>query len=134
MTFKFNASEVDGACKKMSGYIKPGNSYILQINRAKDKRSLNQNRYYWGVIVSLFSQATGLTSNESHQELSSMFLMYERSGKNFTKSTTELDTKQFEDYTEQCRVFMWHELNVHVPLPNELTEEFLIQLQNIYNY
>lgn len=134
MTFKFSASELDAASKKLSGYIKPGNSYILQVNRSKAKRSLNQNRYYWGVIVTLFSQATGYTSNEAHQTLAGYFLKYEKDGKQFVRSTTDLDTKQFEDYAEQCRVFMWQELNVHVPLPNELTEEFLVQMENIYNY
>lgn len=134
MTFKFSASELESVTKKLSGYVKPGNSYVLQINRSKAKRSLNQNRYYWGVVISLFSQATGYSSNEAHQTLANMFLRYDKQDKQFVRSTTELDTKGFEDYTEQCRVFMWHELNVHVPLPNELTEEFLIQMQNIYNY
>lgn len=134
MTFKFSASEMESTVKKLSGYIKPGNSYVIQINRSKAKRSLNQNKYYWGVIVTLLSQATGYSSNEAHQTLAGMFLRYEKQGKQFVRSTTELDTKGFEDYAEQCRVFMWHELNVHVPLPNELTEEFLIQMDNIYNY
>lgn len=134
MTHKFSASEMDVAFKKLREYVKGGNSYILQINRAKAKRSLPQNKYYWGVVVTLFSQTTGYSSNEAHQTLAGYFLKYEKDGKWFIRSTTDLDTKGFEDYAEQCRVFMWQELNVHVPLPNELTEEFLIQMQNIYQY
>jgi hypothetical protein len=134
MTIKFSASDLESICRKLSGYVKPGNSYVLQINRSKAKRSLNQNRYYWGVIITLFSQSTGYSANEAHQTLACQFLRYDKDGKQFVKSTTELDTKGFENYAEQCRQFMWHELNVHVPLPNELTEEFLIQLDNIYNY
>lgn len=134
MTIKFRTSEIESAARKMIEYVKPGNSYVLQINRSKAKRSLNQNKYYWGVIVTLFSQSTGYSSNEAHQTLAGMFLRYEKQGKHFVRSTTELDTKGFEDYQEQCRLFMWHELNVRVPLPNEVTEEFLIQMQNIYNY
>lgn len=134
MTIKFNTSEIESAARRMIQYVKPGNSYILQINRAKAKRSLNQNKYYWGVIVRLFSQATGYTSNEAHQTLAGYFLKYQKDKKWFVKSTTELDTKEFEGYAEQCRVFMWQELNVHVPLPNDLTEEFIVQMENIYNY
>lgn len=134
MTLKFNASEIDSTARKVKDYLKPGNSYVLQINRSKAKRSLNQNRYYWGVIVTLFSQATGYTANEAHQSLAGMFLKYEKDGKQFVRSTTELDTTEFENYAESCRLFMWHEMSVHVPLPNDLTEEFLIQMQNIYSY
>jgi hypothetical protein len=134
MTFKFSHSEFEGACKKLLGYIKPGNSYVIEIHRAASKRSLNQNRYYWGVIIDLFAQNTGYTKDESHQELATLFLSYESHGKKWVRSTTSLDTKEFEDYTEKCRTWMNDMLGIHVPLPNEVTEEFLMQMKNIYHY
>jgi hypothetical protein len=134
MTFKFSHSEFEGACKKLLGYIKPGNSYVVEIQRAASKRSLNQNRYYWGVVVDLFAQNTGYTKEESHQELASLFLAYEAHGKRFARSTTTLTTLEFEQYTEKCRMWMQENLGIHVPLPNEVTEEFLMQMKNIYNY
>lgn len=134
MTFKFSHSEFDGACKKLLGYIKPNNSYVVEIHRAASKRSLNQNRYYWGVVVDLFAQNTGYTKEESHQELAGMFLAYEAHGKRFARSTTTLNTLEFEQYTEKCRIWMQENLGIHVPLPNEVTEEFLMQMKNIYNY
>lgn len=134
MIFKFSHSEFEGACKRLLGYIKPGNSYIIEIQWAKSKRSLNQNSYYWGVIIDLFAQNTGYSKDESHQELTSMFLKYEAHGKPFVRSTTSLDTKEFEDYAEKCRVWMNDMLGIHVPLPNEVTEEFLMQMKNIYSY
>lgn len=134
MTFKFSASEFVAAAKRLHDYVMPGNSYVVEIHRSKGKRSLSQNKYYWGVVISLFSQQTGYTSNEAHQELAGRFLKYESKRKWFVKSTTELDTAGFEGYLEQCRLFMWHELQVHVPLPNEVTEDFAVQMSNIYSY
>lgn len=134
MIFKFSCSEFDGACRKIAGYIKPGNSYTVEIVKSKQKRSLNQNKYYWGVIIDLFAQTTGYSKEESHQELAAMFLGYEAHGKKFVKSTTKLNTKEFEDYAELCRVWMNENLGIHVPLPNEVNEEFLMQMRNIYNY
>lgn len=134
MKLKFSTSEADAVYRKIGAYIRPGTSYVLEVVRSKAKRSLPQNKYYWGVIVALFSQQTGYTSNEAHQTLASYHLKYARNGKAFVKSTTELNTFEFEQYLEKCRLFMWHELNLHVPLPNELTEDFLIQIDNIYNY
>lgn len=134
MKAKFNASDVDGICRKLTGYVKPGNSYILEIKKSVKHRSLPQNKYYWGVVICLFSQATGYTSEEAHQTLAGYHLKYEKDGKYFITSTTKLDTLSFDQYLEKCRLFMWHELSIHVPLPNEVTDDFIIQMDNIYNY
>ena len=134
MTIKFKTSELSGAMARVNQYVKPDCSYVLDLHKSKSKRSLNQNKYYWGVIISLFSQATGYTANEAHQELANIHLKYDKGGKMFTRSTAELSTIEFENYAEQCRLFMWHELNIQVPLPNEIDEQFLVQMQNIYNY
>lgn len=134
MVFKFNASEVDTAFDKIKNYLKPGNAYMVEIQRAKAKRSLNQNRYYWGVIVSIISQGTGYSSDEMHQLLASMFLGYEKNGKYFVKSTTKLDTGEAEKYFEKCRNWAMEEFDLHIPLPNEITEEMYMQLKNIYQY
>jgi hypothetical protein len=134
MKVKFNASEIESAVRKLSSYVKHGNAYIMEIKKAVKHRSLPQNKYYWGVVITLFSQSTGYSADEAHQTLAGIHLKYEKDGKWFAKSTTKLNTLEFETYLEQCRVFMWHELNVHVPLPNELSDEFLITLDNIYNY
>jgi hypothetical protein len=134
MKLKFNASETDTIVKKVSNYTKPGNAYILEIKKAVKHRSLNQNRFYWGVVIPLFSQQSGYTKEEAHQTLSEIHLKYERGGRSFVRSTTSLSTIEFEQYVEQCRVFMWHEMNIRVPLPNEISDEFLITLDNIYNY
>lgn len=134
MTFKFNAPDLEKALARISKYVMGDAAYIVEIKRAKDKRSLNQNRYYWGIIVGLVSQTTGYSPSEAHQELGKMFLRYHRDGKDFIRSTTDLDTLEAEKFFEECRLWAWHELNIHIPLPNELTEEMYMQLNNIYNY
>lgn len=134
MKVKFNASDVETVSRKISSYVKPGNSYVMELKKSLSKRSLNQNRYYFGVVIALFSQSTGYSSEEAHQSLAKLHLKYEKDGHQFTKSTTKLDTLEFEQYLEKCRLFMWHEFEIHVPLPNEVTEDFMIQMENIYHY
>lgn len=134
MIFKFSPSEIDQACAKIRNYAKGDASYVIEIHRAKDKRSLNQNRYYWGIVVGLISQTTGYTPSEAHQELGKMFLQYTKENRVFIRSTTDLNTAEAEKYFEDCRLWAWHELNIKIPLPNELTEEMYMQLQNIYKY
>lgn len=139
MKAKFSTSELNSIFKQIEKYCKIGNSYVMELSKSKSKRSLSQNSYYWGVVIALFSQSTGYTSNESHQYLAGLHLSYikeriDQSALTFVKSTTELDTLSFEQYIDQCRLFMWHELNIHVPLPNQIDEDFLIQMSNIYSY
>ncbi|HEY9874610.1 MAG TPA: hypothetical protein V6D12_14315 [Candidatus Obscuribacterales bacterium] len=91
------------------------------------QRSNSQNRYYWGVIVEILSEHTGFTREEMHEILKHKFLKtfgimntnngpqeFER-----TKSTTELSTKEMEEFLSQVRVWASAELGCWIPEPNE---------------
>lgn len=130
MKFKFLGAELEEVVSKIRQQVKEGNAaYILEIYKAKAKRSLNQNSYYWGVVVTILADETGYTIDEVHQELGGMFLRYVKSGKEFVRSTATLDTLEFEKYLEQCRKWAWNDLNITIPLPNEVTEEMFSQIQ-----
>jgi hypothetical protein len=134
MITKFHASDFDRALIKLREYILPGASYVLEINKSKSIRSLNQNRYYFGVVLLILSDHFGYTTDELHQICAGTFLRYENKGKEFVKSTTKLDTKEFEIYLEQIRRWAMNEHQISIPLPNEVTEEVYIELQRKYNY
>ena len=128
----FYSTEVDNAINKLVKVVKdkPG-LYILKLTKANNKRSLSQNAYYWGVVVKIISDHTGFTSNEVHQELAKMFLGYEKSGKSFTQSTTELDTLEFELYLDRSRKWAWNEMELTIPMPNEVTEDMFDELEKL---
>ncbi|MCP5006910.1 MAG: hypothetical protein GY941_23630 [Planctomycetes bacterium] len=85
----------------------------------KEKRSIQQNNYYFGVVCKIISDETGYTTEEIHQILGDKFLSYEKNELKFIKSTTKLKTNEFEIYMEECRRFASMELSCYVPLPNE---------------
>lgn len=89
-------------------------------------RSLNQNRYYWGVIIEMISDETGHTPDEIHAFVKGMFLKkwitFKEKEIEITRSTTELDKAEFEDYAEKVRRWATTELNMNIPLPNEEIE------------
>ena len=87
--------------------------------KEKKTRSVQQNRYYHGVVCKLISGHTGYTGDEVHQIMAEQFLSYEKNGKQFVKSTTKLKTAEFEEYLEACRRFAAIEMQVYIPLPNE---------------
>jgi hypothetical protein len=106
----------------------------VTISKVKKKRSNQQNRYYWGVIIpciqnGLFeTQGEWLTPDATHEFLKSNFnykeLVNESSGEiiKLPKSTTESDTFDFEEYLDKCRLFADEFLNIIIPMPNEQSE------------
>jgi hypothetical protein len=87
---------------------------------AKMSRSQKQNAYYWGVVLKTIGDDTGYLPEEMHQLMTREFLSYEKEpGEVFVRSTTSLNTKEFEDYLAKVRRFAATELSIFVALPNE---------------
>lgn len=98
---------------------------------AGSKRSEQQNKYYWGVVVELIRLAINeingenFTKEDIHDFLKERFLegleIHAATGEllNIRKSTTDNTTTKQEEYHEQCRQFAAEYLNIEIPLPNE---------------
>ena len=103
------------------------NDYIVSVKKQRNTRSNMQNSYYWKCIVQGLAEELGYFPNEMHDALRSRFLSeYEMISINDNQiainkigSTTALNTKQFEQYTEQIRVWALTDLGIRLMLPNE---------------
>lgn len=97
---------------------------VIQIKKWRKKRSVNQNAYLWGVVYRYVGEEIGLTASEAHQIMSDYYLGYVKTLPNgtvvkFVRSTTDLDTMEFEAYLDQIRTFMLEQFSCLIPLPNE---------------
>lgn len=100
---------------------------VITIAKKKNKRSLNQNAYYWGVVLKVIGDELGYFPEEMHKTFAKKFL------KRFIDigdeciaiggSTKRLKTNEFEEYLENIRIFASSELGILVPLPNEILDE-----------
>ena len=81
----------------------------------KKVRSLDQNAYYWGVVIELMSDETGFTTEEMHEALKQKFLMIEKNGMKFPRSTSSLTTGEFSEYVEKCKMFAAEWLGIFIP-------------------
>lgn len=97
-----------------------GKEIELTVEPIRKHRSNNQNAYYWGVVIELLCGHTGYTSNEMHDALRMLFLMDRRINPPRIKSTTSLDTKEFEEYLTNIRQWASLDLGVYIPDPNEI--------------
>lgn len=95
---------------------------VIKIHR--DSRSIQQNRYYWSVIIGTLSGEIGYSAEEMHEILKSMFLkdwvMFQGEEICIIRSTSALNTKEFEDYLSKIRTWASVENQIYIPLPNEV--------------
>ena len=101
-----------------------GKAVAVKFSRPVSTRSNSQNSYMWGVVLTLIAESTGHTTEEIHDILKSMFLPRKfitlgNREVETRKSTTELDTTEFEQYLERIRAWASSELSIRIPLPNE---------------
>ena len=104
-----------------------GDNYVVTVKKKKNTRSMNQNKYYWSAIVQPLAREIGYTIDEMHDTLkikfSSKWSQVEYKDKliplHSTKSTTVMNTKEFEEYMEQIRIWAMIDLNINLKTPNQ---------------
>lgn len=107
-----------------------GKRLILALKEQKRKRSLNQNAYYWSVVVPAVTQmfrehGNYVDDEEVHEflkmrvgKLAQVYVTPDGEVLKGPGSTAKLSTMEFEVYLEQVRAWAAG-LGVAIPLPNE---------------
>lgn len=111
--------------------IQDGTIINVLMELAPQKRSLNENRYYWKVVCSLYAahltEATGkpYTGEQAHDFLRAALLTtwldnpLTGESREVLASTAVLTVAEMEQYLERCRQYLWENFSLYVPLPNE---------------
>lgn len=104
---------------------------VIKIEKFKKKRSTQQNRFYYGVIIPIvqncLKEAGHIMTNESTHDLIKLKFLKETLFVNETtgevieriKSTTELSTSQFMDLLAEINNFTFEYFGVTLPSPND---------------
>src|SRR3990167_2095648 len=104
---------------------------ILNIEKPRKQRSLNQNSYYWGVIIEMIAEEQGIYSETEKQDLHfwlmKQFLTLKKItffGKSEDKdpSSRELSTVEFNEYIDKITIWAAEFLNLTIPAPSEVYE------------
>ncbi len=133
MIFKIVGGKFKGDLNLLKECLKAmeGKTIELTLEVRRNKRSNQQNSYYWSVIVPIFKNILKeewgelRTIKETHE-----FLKYncnyeervnEETGEilKLARSTKDNDTKVQEEFHERCRQLAFEMFNVTIPLPNE---------------
>ena len=104
-----------------------GDNYVVEVKQNKNTRSMNQNKYYWKCIVQELAKELGYTVDEMHDALkikfSSEWSQIEYKDKliplHSVKSTTVMNTAEFEQYCESIRIWAITDLSIRLKAPND---------------
>lgn len=99
-----------------------GKDVDITITRHRFARSLQQNRYYWGVVVPLLADHCGYERQDMHEVLAMKFLRLENcpiTGVPRRKHTPACDTAEFAAYVDSC-IRLAAELGVVIPSPEDV--------------
>ncbi len=83
----------------------------IEIRDYKKPRTLDQNRYYWGVVLKTIADDVGEDVESLHEYFAEKYLLQEvreifGNDVKIRKSTTKLSTKEFNEYIEKIRAEM----------------------------
>jgi hypothetical protein len=111
---------------KILGRSRKDGAYDLR--PPQSKRSLNLNRFLFGVVYKIWSGELGWDKDFTDKYFRDMFLKSEErtpDGKTITviKSHKDLDNQQFIDYYKQIQRYAIAEASIYIPDPNEADYE-----------
>lgn len=100
----------------------------IELKAYQPQRSQQQNKYLH-VCIALVAQETGYTLEEAKTELKREYgMIYEKNGKHFLKSTTELGPSEMTAFIDWMRVLAAEKLGVYIPTSEEyFTDPFKVE-------
>ena len=113
---------------QLVNYLKDMESpYTVEVKKHRNTRSNVQNNYYWKCIVQVLAEELGYFNDEMHDALKVKFSSEWQSieindkqiGLQTVNSTARMNTKEFEIYADQTRIWALSELGIRLMLPNE---------------
>ena len=95
---------------------------FVTVAKVSEQRSGQQNKYYFGVIVATLAEFFGYLPDEMHAALKMLFLRKENEGWRpaTVRSTSDLTTKEAEEYYATIRRWAAQEYGISIPEPHEI--------------
>lgn len=96
-----------------------GKDVEVVVRKKRSVRSVQQNRYYFGVVVQTLADHCGYTPEEMHEALKEKFLGSERDERGLIRigSSAALSTDEFIQYTNRIVIWAAQDLGCYIPDP-----------------
>lgn len=105
----------------------PSSGAVIRLEEALNPRSLALNAYMWGVVIHLISEETGMTPDETHDEMKKMHYPKRfsavrgigqiRNRRVYGATTTKLSNEEDMEFIENIRRWAAEVLDLFIPDP-----------------
>lgn len=101
--------------------LKELNGKTVEVNMEprRKNRSLQQNSYYWGIVLAEISEFTGYDPEDLHNHFKAHFLQKKVGNLTTFKSTARLNSKEFSEYIDKIRRFTEQVLGFSISTPED---------------
>lgn len=104
-------------------WLSTANDGDYTVKKSESLRSIQLNKYYWGVVIKIFSGELGWDKDDTHVFFKDMFLKENIvvGGNEVTKipETKNLTNQQFIQYCKEIQLYASVEHRINIPDPNE---------------
>lgn len=101
-----------------------GKRFELTLDKEKVTRTSASNRYLWGVVYAVISEATGYDPEQVHDAMKEKFASTRlENGLMITERTSKMDTIRFTKYVDDIKRFAAEFFQVYIPDADEFKEE-----------
>lgn len=99
-----------------------GEEVEITVKKKKNRRSLNQNAYYW-VLVDILGEYIGYFKDEMHDVLKNKFANYiDKNGFERTLSTAKMKSDRMTKYIEDIKAWAAIEYKKELPDPESILQ------------
>lgn len=96
---------------------------IVKIVRPKKRRSIKQNKYYWGCVIKYLQEEIGEVSGlVVHEYMKAKFIPWVKFEDDFKLSTADMTKEEIWDYIGLIREWALEFLNLLIPEPEQWTD------------
>ena len=103
-----------------------GKRIEVSVGRVKNKRSIDQNAYYWSGVIGTIAKETGQDPQSVHETCKSMFrsrsVLFRGKWLRLVDSSKDADTIEFTEYIERIRAYFGQEFHITIPDPQQVTD------------
>lgn len=89
--------------------------YVIKIVKKSKVRSVQINKYYWGVVLKYISDFTGASTDYLHEVFKFRFIPEVNFSDDFLLSTSDLTNEECWNYITKIREFALNELSINIP-------------------
>jgi hypothetical protein len=118
-----NKSELIQAIKEIE-QVPLDKPHTLEFKQFRKTRSLKQNSLMW-LWLRCIADELGDDAHSLHDEFCDMFLPWQevqvlKSARRKTVGTKDLNSKEFDTFLEQIRMYVLNNFNITLPLPDDV--------------